>query len=332
MNLLLIMPNFFTYPQDIVDELESMGFKVDFFDDRPSVNPIIKSIIRINKNLINFYIKSYFKKIILKTQTKEYSYVFVISGQSFSFSKEMVRKLKNQNKNAEFILYQWDSLANFSYIKDFYEFFDRKYSFDQLDCQKVENLEFLPLFYTKQYGDLGVKKYNSYQYDFSFVGTAHPKKYAFIKEVTQKLYDVYPSQFIYLYMPSKIIFYFRKITNKLFKKASINEFNYIPLAKNEVSEVYANSSCILDSAQDNQNGLTIRIIEALGAKKKVITTNENVKEYDFYKEENIYIYNGQIDFDSKFFNEPYSDVEASIYESYSLESWLKKIIEKKNGQ
>ena len=41
--LLLIMPNFFDYPQAICEELEKMGgwgYEVDCFDDRPSTNGI----------------------------------------------------------------------------------------------------------------------------------------------------------------------------------------------------------------------------------------------------------------------------------------------------
>ena len=35
MRILLIMPNFFEYPQIIKTELEQMGHIVDYFDDRP---------------------------------------------------------------------------------------------------------------------------------------------------------------------------------------------------------------------------------------------------------------------------------------------------------
>lgn len=44
--LLLIMPNFFDYPQAICEELEKMGYEVDCFDDRPSTNGMVKAIIR----------------------------------------------------------------------------------------------------------------------------------------------------------------------------------------------------------------------------------------------------------------------------------------------
>lgn len=45
--LLLIMPNFFDYPQAICEELEKMGYEVDCFDDRPSTNGMVKAIIHL---------------------------------------------------------------------------------------------------------------------------------------------------------------------------------------------------------------------------------------------------------------------------------------------
>ena len=43
MKILLIMPDFFDYPQVISKELEDMGYEVDFFDVRPSTNTWIKA-------------------------------------------------------------------------------------------------------------------------------------------------------------------------------------------------------------------------------------------------------------------------------------------------
>ena len=83
--------------------------------------------------------------------------------------------------------------------------------------------------------------------------------------------------------------------NNELRKAKYNEFHYVPLKGKDMNDVYETSRCVLDSAQDGQLGLTIRVLEALGAKKKLITTNEDVINYDFYKPENIYVYEGKID-------------------------------------
>lgn len=327
MKLLLIMPRFFNYPELITEELENMGYEVDFFDDRPSTNAWIKAAIRINKNMIGHYIKQYFEKMMNTVRNKEYGVVFLISGQSLSFSEEMISEIKKCQEKAKFVLYQWDSQTNFSYIKQVQKYFDKCYSFDRNDVMETPNLKFLPLFYSRVYENIGSKNNEEYKYDFCFVGTAHPKKYKFIKMMSEQLKTVYPKQFIYFFFPSPIVYFYRKIMNKELRKAKYNEFHYEPLKGKEMNDVYEASRCVLDSAQDGQLGLTIRVLEALGAKKKLITTNEDIVNYDFYKPENIYVYNGEIDLNNIFFKEEYKDIDSNIYEKYSLRSWLKEIVE-----
>lgn len=326
MKLLLIMPRFFNYPELITEELENMGYEVDFFDDRPSTNAWVKVAIRINKNMIGLYIKQYFKEMMNTVKNKEYDVVFLISGQSLSFSEEMISEIKKCQEKAKFVLYQWDSQINFPYVKQVQKYFDKCYSFDRNDVKETPNLKFLPLFYSNVYENIGTKNNEEYKYDFCFVGTAHPKKYKFIKMMSEQLKTVYPKQFIYFFFPSPIVYFYRKIMNKELRKAKYKEFHYVPLKGYEMNDVYEASRCVLDSAQDGQLGLTIRVLEALGAKKKLITTNEDIINYDFYRPENIYVYKGEIDLNNIFFKEEYKEVDSIIYEKYSLKSWLIEIL------
>lgn len=326
MKLLLIMPNFFDYPELIIDELNNMGYEVDFFDDRPSTNAFVKAAIRVNRNIINIYIKRYFNYIMNTVKSKQYDVVFLISGQSLSLSEEMIACIKKNQQNAKFILYQWDSQANFPYIKKFHKYFDKCYSFDKNDVKKTPNMEFLPLFYSKIYEKIGEKNIEEYKYDFCFVGTAHPQKYKFINLMCEQLKPIYKKQFIYFYFPSPIVFLYRKIMNKEMKNAKYREFHYTPLTGNEMNYIYESSRCVLDSAQSGQVGLTMRAIEALGAKKKLITTNEDIVSYDFYKPENIYVYKDKINLDDLFFKQKYTEINSNIYEKYSLKSWLKELL------
>lgn len=327
MKLLLIMPKFFDYPEIIVNELNEMGYEVDFFDDRPSTNAWIKAAIRINKNLIGTYIKKYFESVMKTVRKKKYDVVFLISGQSLSFSESMINEIKLCQKEAKFVLYQWDSQTNFPYIKQVQKYFDKCYSFDRRDIEETPSLKFLPLFYSRKYEEIGKRNNTNFKYDFCFVGTAHPKKYKFIKMMSEQLKSVYPNQFIYFFFPSPIVYLYRKIMNNELRKAKYNEFHYVPLKGKDMNDVYETSRCVLDSAQDGQLGLTIRVLEALGAKKKLITTNEDVINYDFYKPENIYVYEGKIDLENVFFTHEYKEVSKEVYEKYSLRSWLKEILE-----
>ena len=87
------------------------------------------------------------------------------------------------------------------------------------------------------------------------------------------------------------------------------------------------SRCILDAPQAGQSGLTIRSIECLGAKRKIITTNSDIRFYDFYNENNILIFDGNIDTNSPFFTEDYNDIPESVYQKYSLRNWLKTMLD-----
>lgn len=321
------MPKFFNYPRLITEELNRMGYEVDFFDDRPSTNTWVKAAIRINKKLIQTYIKKYFDEVMKTVSSKKYDVVFLISGQSLSFSEDMIAHIKESQPQAKFVLYQWDSQTNFPYIKRVQHFFDKCYSFDRKDTEETPALKFLPLFYSRVYEELGAKNKKDFKNDFCFIGTAHPKKYKFIKMMSEQLKAVYPKQFIYFFFPSPIVYFYRKVMNKELRGAKYSEFHYEPLTGQKMNDVYEASRCVLDSAQAGQLGLTIRVLEALGAKKKLITTNEDIVNYDFYRPENIYVYEGHIDLDNVFFKEEYKEVDKEIYEKYSLRSWLKKIVE-----
>ena len=330
-NILLISPNFFDYAQKISKGLEYKGYKVDWYDDRPSANSIVKAIIRINKNFINFYIKRYFEKIYKKIKDKQYLKVILVSGQSLSLSREMIIKIKECQPNAEFVLYQWDSLKNFKYIEGFKDLFDRAYSFDNDDVNENAYLKFLPLFYTNEYKKIGESGVKEFKYDFLFVGTAHPKKYFYVKKMSEMLRERFDKQYVYFFFPSIIVYIYRKIFNKEFKDARIKEFNFKPVSNDELMDLIKNSKCILDSAQENQVGLTIRVIEAVGAKRKLITTNKDVVNYNFYCPENIYIYDGEFDFSNVFFNKEYKELNEKIYNQYSIDVWLDVLLGQENN-
>lgn len=324
--ILLIMPNFFNYPQAISKELVDMGYEVDCFDDRPSTNGFIKAIIRVNRNLIGKHIASYFEKVMKTVRSKKYDVVFLISGQSLSFNEEMILQIRKEQPQARYVLYQWDSLKNFPFIEKIEPLFDSCYSFDRRDVEANPNLKFLPLFYTRQYEQIGNQEKNEFKYDFCFVGTAHPKKYKFIQMMANQLKVVYPRQFVYFFFPSRIVFLYRKIMNPELRHAHYNEFHFEPLQGKKMNSIYCESRCVLDSAQDGQLGLTIRVLEALGARKKLITTNEDIINYDFYTEENIYVYDGKsFDFSASFFIKPYKQIDKSVYEKYSLRNWIREM-------
>ena len=79
----------------------------------------------------------------------------------------------------------------------------------------------------------------------------------------------------------------------------------------------------MDIMADNQNGLTLRPMEAMFFKKKLITNNADIINYNFYNSENIFIL-GQRPLEEipAFLDEPVREVPEDILDEYRMENWL----------
>lgn len=326
--LLLIAPVYFGYYKDIMQEAKRVGFEVDFICDAPSNSNVSKALGRVNKKLIQIPTTHYFKKEVMPVIEKNtYDIVLVIAGMTFAFTQQMVKTIKESQPKARFIMYQWDSEKILPYCTMIHPYFDELYTFDRIDATAHSKYKFLPMFYNEVYESIGKSHPNSYTYDCMYVGTAHPKKYAEVNNMAKALKGAMPRQFIYHYMPSRLKYIYQKVKDPLFKKAKWSEFQQAKLSKDEMIDVYTHSKCVLDAPQAWQNGLTVRSIECLGAKRKLITTNEDVQYYDFYNENNIYIYKGSFDYEAPFFKNAYEELPKDVYEKYSLRNWFKTIVQ-----
>ena len=117
-----------------------------------------------------------------------------------------------------------------------------------------------------------------------------------------------------------------KVQDKNMRKSKVTDFSFIPMSRSELMDFYLRSRIQLDIQHPNQTGLTMRTIETLGAKKKLITTNHLVKEYDFYRPENILIVDRDNPIiDVEFLKSQWKEIPNDVYEKYSLRSWLNAI-------
>lgn len=327
--ILLIAPVFFDYYKDILKELRSMDYEADYICDTYSDSSFSKALGRVDKKLIQASMKrAFLKEILPKLRGRRYDVVFVVAGMTFAFSADMVETLRELQSKAQFVLYQWDSEENLPYVKGIHPFFDRIYSFDPEDCKNSKSHTFLPLFYNRQYEEIGKSaKPHEWKYDCSYIGTAHPQKYKSVGQMSKALEPVMPRQFIYHYMPSRLKYLYHKLFAQEFRSARFSEFQTEKLPADAAAKIFEQSKCILDAPQAGQRGLTIRTVECLGAKRKLITTNTDIKNYDFYRESNILIFEGRIDGDGAFFTQEYEDIPGEVYRKYSLRHWLETVLE-----
>lgn len=328
--VLYIGTPFFGYYRQIITEFKEQGYSVDYYNDRPSENALIKGLIKIKKSLVDTFIMKYFDKIMTETQSESYDIVFIVNCKVFS--PEMIQKLKNSQKKARFILYMWDSLTLYPNSKQLIPLFDRAFSFDSDDCINLEELSFLPLFYSKTYEEVGKEVSAERQYDIVSVCTAHPNRYAIIKELFPKLESKGVRIFSYMFL-NKLQYLYNKASLSAFRGSRRNEFKFIPLSEKENIEILKKSNTVFDIQHNQQSGLTMRTIETLGAKRKMITTNANVKKYDFYNEKNILVLE-EYDLNNieSFLKHEYETIDEQIYKKYSLKSWIETITSDSNSK
>ena len=328
-SVLFISPAFFGYENSIIAAILEYGYSVDFFDERTSNKSFFKAIFRINKNLVSFLIDNYYKKIWKLVTKNQYDFLLLIKGEVIP--EWFILKFKVNNPKAILVYYTYDSSNNNNVnssiiIKHFHKCF----SFDFEDVIKNPIFKLKHLFFTNEFKNNSDLKIEERKYSISFVGTIHSNRYNKIK----LLFSNFENTHIFYYLPAKWLFYWYKISNKLFKDIKLSEISFTKLSKLQVAEIFKSSICVLDIQRIGQTGLTMRTFEVLASGSFLITTNSYIKYVDFYNEDYILILDDLSNINcTKLINEKISSrlVKNENFESnlnkYSINNWIIEFFE-----
>jgi hypothetical protein len=321
-NILLLIPKGKgIYGMGVSQELEKRGAKVTVHDERPSTSTPVKVALRLAKRIMEPYLLNYFNSIIKQNKVIRFDYVFIIRGEGLT--PKIMQRFKSAYPKAFYILYLWDSMME-NNTKTVFPFFDKILSFDTEDAKNHSELIHRPLFFLPQYRAIAQKKPGSI--DVLFIGTVHSDRYSFIINLEQFFKSNRLTTFFYFYFPSRLLFWRKKLTDPAFRKCKVGDFRYQMLTAEEASGYMEKAKVSLDVEGPRQTGLTMRTIEALGAKRKLITTNKTIRDYDFYDEKNILIVDrNNPEIDPEFVKTPFSEIDPVIYERYSIEGWIDEI-------
>lgn len=312
----------FNYEVEIQRAMEREGAIVDSYNERPTNNILARILIRLNRNLIHNYIDKYYDAVLKETHGKKYDYIFFIKGESIS--NAIITRLRNVHPEAKIVMYYWDSIANNHNAKGMLKSFDKVLSFDKNDCKEF-GLEFLPLFYIPQYERIASTTCEQ-KYDLMFAGTVHSERYEFVNGIVKQIENAGGKCFTWFYFPSKVNYYKLKWDNPKFRSANINDFQFTSMPRETLLGYYAESRIQIDMQHPKQTGLTMRTIETLGAKKKLITTNADVVNYDFFRPGNILVVDRtNPEITKEFIDAPWQDIPEEIYRKYSISFWLNTI-------
>lgn len=314
--ILFMMPGYYGFNEVVNDGLTKYsGFTVN------NIDTATKKVYRnISDRAINFFSKFLLsknlkplmrEKRIFQSINKFEKYDYLIVNRADIISPTNLDLAFSKSRRSVLIL--WDSLHKIPTDKSVLSKFDVVYSFDQEDCrkfgfEKIENFHFFD----------SIDQNITPKYDAVFLGTLDSrieKINAVIKTLKE---NNNKSVKAYLYSNAK--------KDVIFSK-NIEIFSDVIPFKNAYQ--YAlNGKVIIDIGHDNQSGLSFRFFEAMAFRKKIITTNKSVINYDFYRSDNIFIIEDidEIEIPDTFWNEPYKELSIEMVDKYHLKNWVYKII------
>ena len=310
-SILIVGPPSLGYLKKIYDELNSYAYidphiiEVDrfSFQYKNIFQRVQNAFLKLffGRNLKKEYVNTY---VIDETNKKNfYDVIFTIRPDLLNTST--LRFLKSKTSSLEAFYY--DSTRRFPDKIPIIPYFDRVYTYDRLDAEKY-SLKFLTnyIYAESKNQNLEYKFFNISTFDYRFKAIEKLAEYLESKGWTKKILVLGGDN-----LESKYL-------------TVINE--QIPV--DAVTELIKQSKIIIEVQRKEQIGLSFRVFEALGHRKKLVTTNADIVNYDFYHPQNMLVVDeNNIHIPEDFVNSPYVEVDDSILDYYRLENWVKRVFE-----
>lgn len=304
------------YSDGIVYELNRRGADVRLYDERPSQKNWVKIYMNLFKHYSPRYFSDYVERILQENINFNPDYILIVRGQGFD--KNILKLLRTKMPDTKLIYFQWDPL-NGRDVSDILDLYDAAYAFDPQDVHANPKFKFRPTFFTPEYELMENAK--DPIYDIVFVGTLYNNRWTVLKRMRSYFETSGIKCYMHLYMASWTLYLWDFIFRGSFVNPKKMKFHMMSYKDNVM--LVEKSKAILDIVYSKQTGLSMRAYEAMASRRKYITNNEYVKEYDFYDESNILI----IDKDNpkipeNFLRTPFKYVDPSIMRKYSIAGFI----------
>ena len=320
--IILAVPHHFGLPEVFIKNLEFLGFKVflvsqDFSKVKLSVKNTITHLSKKVFNNDKTYKASYCAKF---NETSQLEFLDTLEKTDYALvirpdllSKTVLKKIKEKSNFSA--AYQWDGMSRFPLAKSTIPFFDEFFVFDKKDTIHFPGTTHVDNFYFDDPSTDSELKNNVF-----FVGT-------FMHDRINELANL---SLILKNLGLKLninVIYNKERHVKNFQNSPIH-FTKTGMSFEENMKNAKSSSIILDFQNSFHKGLSLRTFEAIGFGKKLITNNPLVKSYDFYRPENIFVIDHNLDLIPAFVKQDYVDLPVEIVEKYSFSNWIQFVLEK----
>lgn len=322
-NIAFITPEFFGIEKSLINAMEAEGHKVLWFDERSVKSSFARAINSVSSIFFRQYSERYYKKIISSISI-QLDFIIIVKGEMVS--EKTIKRFRETFPKAELILYLWDPIKNIKGILPKIKLYDRVISFEPKDCKKY-GLEFRPLFTDIEKKDGEFQTQSKDKYKISFYGTMYGDRFYIVYLMREYCKRNNISFYSFCYLRGKFMSLYYYITNKGFRKLGKDSISFKAKTSSEISEILDSTEIILDVNDKYQEGLTLRTLETLYNGKKMITTNADIINYDFYNKKNILVIKrNEIVIPKEFLNSKYESIPNEVLEKYTAKGWVKDVI------
>ncbi|MBX2965591.1 MAG: hypothetical protein KF845_05550 [Cyclobacteriaceae bacterium] len=321
--IILGVPKLFNLDSLIEAELKAIGFKTVNISVHTNTFRY-KNIFQRLKSLIakNLLGKGHYKQILNFERSRnrimselqkvdKSDYILIIRPEVYPI--DFLKDLKK--RGGKMVGYQWNGLNRFPRTYEYIALFDRFFVFDGND---LEVPSVLP---TTNFYPTTIPKENSNDTtDVFYAGSFYRGRIASLCDIISKCRELGLNVHYHLFSKKKK--YFTSCNLSTTK----NTLNY----EQNIQYTY-NTKILLDLKVAEHEGLSFRVLEAVGFEKKLITTNHRVRDYDFFHADNILIWTGQSKEElAAFVNKSYVSIPETIKQKYSFKNWIHYVLDEGN--
>ncbi len=295
-------------------EMEALGASVTYVDIQPR-NDFFKVLRTVIPSIYERYLDAHHLAAIRASAGIVYDKVVFL--QAHQMATDNLGRLREVQKQAEFTLYNWDSLTNHNYLNQA-PFFDRVLTFDRRDAEE-HSYGYLPLFCQRSMQNL--RRDRAEPETLFMVGNL-VKHQRYFAVMAFRTYCSKHGLIFKQHLKISPVVLLQLLRSSVYPKG-VTLHSIAPEAFLEMTETTLG---VFDFANHDQSGQTMRMMENLCCGKKIITNNMWVKREPFYSPDRIHVFDG-LDFSGviDFLRLPFAKPDAK-FEEYHIQSFTRRLL------
>lgn len=330
--VLLVAPVYMDLYKDIMTGLVSLGYDVTYYPDlRIPGDPFNKKLkdAKLSESDFMHKIDALWSDILQEDSNKGiYDYLLVVDG--LSVPPSLIVRLKKLNPKLVACNYLYDRIRGIYEVDRNFAYFDRIFSFDLSDSEEY-HLQFLPIYWVP------VERPLKTEHEVFGFGGMDSYRLEVFRKIRKEVKEMAKSSFIkiYYFNDSLPLIFIKNLVKRALGRPGFTFSDFFSgmitnksLPPEDFRKMILSSHVVLDTNHPYQDGLTARFMWALGAEKKIITTNRSVRDYSFYSEKQIYILNEDPRSIRSFLDSDFEmdEVFRVRISAYRIDKWLNTIL------